>query len=227
MDATTYALLEPDVKTAAKTIAREWADVIDIDDAEQEVWLRLLDAGPGVIDVVAGMEKPARVSVLTEIGHQIGMDYRDDFELFSGNWIYGTRDVRLMLDRDALAGVDEASGVPLWELPETVIQQINRTDTETVTERIDLLIGMKRLLRRNASYVDILRAQYLFGTPIHSHSQELTRAVDALTKEMNRVHIARKAEYVDGPGSRSALSNSRSAAATAKQYHGDRGEGRR
>ena len=36
MDNSTYELLSQDVKTAARTTGREWADVLDADDAEQE-----------------------------------------------------------------------------------------------------------------------------------------------------------------------------------------------
>lgn len=220
MDTTTYNMLEPDVKTAAKTTAREWADVIDHDDAEQEIWLRILDAGQNTIDTIAGLDKPARVSVLTDIGHQIGMDYRDDYELFSGNYTYGTRQVRKMLENDALAGVEDESGVPIWELPESIIKQLERTDTETVTERIDLMIGMSRLLKRNASYVQLLRDVYLNGvTPDDgTERKNLTRAVDALTKEMNRVHIARKAEYTEGPGTRKVLTNAEAQKLTRNEY---------
>lgn len=228
MDTTTYNTLAPDVKTAAKTIGREWTDVIDADDVEQEIWLLLLDRSDELPGEIAALDKPARVSYLTEVGHQIGMQYRDDYELFSGNYTYGTRQVRKMLENDALAGVEEESGIPLWELPETVIKQLQRTDTETVTERIDLMIGMKRLLKRNAAYVDIIKQAYL-GTDFDrtNDGKQLTRAVDAVTKEMNRVHIAQIADYTEGPGTRKVLSNSQAQAATAKQYHGDRGEGRR
>lgn len=229
MDTTTYNALEPDVKTAAKTVGREWVDVIDQDDAEQEIWLLLLDRSDDLPGEIAALEKPARVSYLTEVGHQIAQQYRDDFELFSGNYTYGTRQVRKMLENDALAGVSEESGVPLWELPETVIKQLNRSDTETVTERIDMFIGMSRLVKRNASYVDIITSAYLDRDFDRTKDgKALTRAVDALTKEMNRVHIARNADYTEGPGTRKAISNAKAQAITMKQYHGDnRGEGRR
>lgn len=187
MDNSTYELLSQDVKTAARTTGREWADVLDADDAEQEIWARLLDAGTNVWTEIAGMEKPARISVLNEIGHQIGMRYRDEYELFSGNYVYGTKEVRKLLD-----------GGNFLSLPD-------RSDTLTLSERTDLISALERLRKRNAHYVDILIKQFVEHDPIHTHSQELTRAVDALTHEMNRVNRARQGEFVEGPGSRKAI----------------------
>lgn len=210
--------LMPDVQTAARTVAREWADVIDVDDAEQEIWFRLLELTPAKLEEVHALDKPIRIKLLTEIGHQVGMKYRDDFELFSGNYYYGTREVREMLDNDAIAGVEEGSIGPLWELPESVISQINKTDTETVTERIDLLLGMKSLARRNGWYEQVIVANYLTDDPVHAHSQELTRAVDTLTREMNNVHRRRVAEYTEGPGTRAVLTNTQAQKLTRSDY---------
>jgi len=228
MDRTTYNLLAPDVRTAARTTAREWADVIDAEDAEQEIWLLLLSRSDDLPQQIAALEKPARVSYLIEVGHQIGQQYRDDYELFSGNYVYGTRQVRKMLEQNALAGVDEGSGIPLWELPETEIKQLQRTDSMTVTERIDLLIGMQRLVRRNASYADLLVRAYLYDDFDRTNDgKALTRAVDALTKEMNRVHLGRKADYTEGPGIRQVVSNSKAQSMVSREWNADGSEGRR
>lgn len=220
MDTTTYNALAPDVKTAAKTVGREWADVIEADDVEQEIWLLLLDRSDDLPGEIAALDKPARVSYLTEVGHQIGMQYRDDYELFSGNYTYGTREIRELLDRDALGDLrgDFGDGTPIWELPMAIIEQLNRTDTETATTRIDLGTALKRLQSRNAWYVEVIVSNYVDGQPIHSHSQELTRAVDALTREMNRAHIARIANYTDGPGTRKAMSNVEAQFVTRNEY---------
>jgi len=196
----------PDIKRAARQVAREWADVIDADDAEQEIVLRILELSETKVRELYDLDRALRVKVLAEVGHQVGMKYRDDYELFSGNHVYGTLDVRRMLENGALAGVEEEAGTPLWELPESVILQLRRTSTETVTERIDLFLGMKRLSERNSWYAQVIVANYLHGDPCHTHSQELTRAVDALTREMNNCRRRRVAEYLEGPGSRTAIS---------------------
>lgn len=218
MNDTTYNILQPDVRTAAKTTAREWADVIDADDAEQEIWFRILESSADYSEEIASLDKPARVRVLTEIGHQVALNYRDDFELFSGNHTYGTRQVRQMLGRDALAGVHEGSGVPIWELPQPIIKQLERTDTETVTERIDLFIGMHRLEERNARYVYVIVQAFVKDEWDRTNNgMELTRAVDALTREMNRTNRRRKAEYTDGPGTRRVISNAEAQKITRNQ----------
>jgi len=131
-----------------------------------------------------------------------------------------------MLERDALGGAED--GVPIWELPESVIKQIERTDTETVTERIDLFIAMGRLMQRNARYVDVVVRAFVTGDWDRSKDgKELTRAVDALTREMNNTHRRRVSEYREGPGTRKVVSNSAAQAMTARQWHGDNWEGRR
>ena len=219
MDRTTYNLLAPDVRTAARTTAREWADVIDAEDAEQEIWLLLLSRSDDLPQQIAALEKPARVSYLIEVGHQIGQQYRDDYELFSGNYVYSVEQVRKMLKNDALAGVEDESGTPLWELPETEIKRLQRTDSMTVTERIDLFLGMRQLAKRNAAYADYIKCRYLDGDWSHIHPEKMSRAIEALAKEMNRIHIARKAEYTEGPGTRKALSNAEAMKLTRNEYN--------
>lgn len=217
-----YDLLRPDVQTASRTTSRSWEGVIESDDAEQEIWVRLLEAGRSTIDKVLEMDRPLRVSSLTRIGQQVGSQYRDDFEVFSGNWVYGTQDVRKLLDRDALGGErgDYGTDVPMWELPESIIDQLNRTDTETATERIDLFLAMKRLYETNSWYAEIIVSNYVDNAPVHPHYKDLTRAVDALTREMNRTHTKRKAAYTDGPGTRTALHNEKAQKLTRSQYSG-------
>lgn len=217
-----YDLLLPDVRTAARTTARSWDGVIEFDDAEQEIWVRLLEART-TTNTVLEMDRPARVSALTRIGQQIGSQYRDDFEVFSGNWVYGTQDVRKMLDHDALGGErgDFGTDVPMWELPESIIDQLNRTDTETATERIDLFRGLKRLYASNSWYAEIVVSNYVDCDPVHPNRIDLTRAVDALTKEMNRTHTRRKAAYDEGrPGTRAAMPNEKAQKLTRSQYSG-------
>jgi len=220
----------PDVRTAARTTGREWEDVIDSDDAEQEILIRLLELTETKLRELYELERPVRIKLLTEIGHQVGMKYRDDYELFSGNHTYGTRDVRKMLENDALAGVDEESGVPLWELPESVISQITRTESETVSERIDLLLGMKKLVHRNARYGFLIQEKYVRGVEFANEDPDrkaVDRAVDALTREMNNTRRRRVAEYEDGPGARTPVSSTKASRMSSTDWQGDILDGRR
>lgn len=213
-----------DVQSAARKVAREWADVITAEDAEQEIWLRILSSSNDYLSKIVELEKAARVAVLAQIGHQVGLKYRDDYELFSGNHRYGTYQVRELLDSGVLAGrVDEA--IPLWEMPESVVRQIERTDNETLTEMMDLFGGLKALYRRNPRYAEIIESEYGANPSIepldNADRVRLTRAVDALTSAMNNAHRRSFAEYSEGPGSRKATSNEKSRAISQRQYSGD------
>lgn len=213
------AVIADDVKTAARTTAREWADVIDADDAEQEIWERLLDSSKNYVDQVAELTKWERIALLTKIGHQVGMEYRDSYELFSGNHRYGTDQVRVLLEAGVLNRVvDEA--IPLWELPESIIQKIERTDNETLSEMIDLFDGLRALSKRNEKYARFILAEFRDGQPIHEHRRQLTRAVDALASAMNNSHRRQVAEYEQGPGTRKVISNEKARLISQRHYSG-------
>lgn len=217
------ALVTDDVKRAARTAAREWADVIDADDAEQEIWIRLLESSKKYLSDVSEMDKGARVSVLEMIGHQVGMKYRDDYELFSGNHRYGTKQVRDLLEAGVLDRVADES-LAVWELPESVVRQIERTDNETLTEMIDLFEGMKDLNKRNPRYASIIIDNYRDGnqegTLSATDRKTLTRAVDALTVAMNNCHRRKVAEYEEGIGTRKVISNEKARVISQRQYSG-------
>jgi hypothetical protein len=191
------------VKTAARTTARKWGEVLEVDDAEQEIWLRILADGRRQLDVLLEMDRPARIAALTKVGSRIGAEVRDEYEMFSGNYSYGTDDVRELLDKGILVAADDdfSDGAPLWELPGYVLGQLNRTDTCGANERIDVLLGMKQLLKESSWYAQILIANFTTPDPVHAHRRELTRAIDALTREMNRISQKRMADY-EGIGKR-------------------------
>ncbi len=199
--------IRPDIAKAARSVAREWADVIDAEDAEQEIWLRILESSNGYLEEVAGLDQNARIELARMIGHQVAMKYRNDYEYFNGNYYYGTEEVRELLAHASLLNETE-EGMQPWEMPESVIRQIIRPESETVSEMVDLAQGLEKLSNRNPRYVDILLARYKDHAPIHGHSEELTRAVDALTREMNNARRSLRAQYQDGPGTRKVMLNS-------------------
>lgn len=212
--------LAADVTIAARTVGREWADVITVEDAEQEIWLRLLESSEGYMAKVAGLDKALRIAQLTKIGHQAAMKQRDAYELFTGNHRYGTKQVRALLEAGILERAVEET-TPLWELPESVVRQIERSDNETLSEMLDLFAGLKDLWRRNEQYAKFIVAEFQEGNPIHGHAQNLTRAVDALTSAMNNCHRRRHAEYSEGPGTRDVITNSRAQIIKSHDYGGD------
>lgn len=195
-----------DVRAAAESTARQWSDIIDADDAEQEIWLRILESSEGYLEQVTGLEKRPRLALLKKIGHQIGMGYRNSYEVFSGNYFYGTKDVRDLLKTGILRDVVSET-IPLWELPISIIEQIERTDRETLSERIDLFDGLRALHNRNERYALIILGEYRLGCPVHKHNKDLTRAIDSLTRFMNSSRRRRIADYEEGPGTRRVVSN--------------------
>lgn len=189
--------LTDEVRAAARIVAQQWPGVIDADDAEQEIWVRILESD--YVDRLSEMDAPARASVLRKIGSRAASEERDDFEVFSGNVFYGTKDVRRLL----------ASG--LLDKPHKKID----VNSETLTGWLDLHEGCQALRDENPDYADAIGSKFLLGDPVGSADRKrLQRAVDRLTIHMNRVHTRRFAVHHDGPGSRQAVSNARARAIT-------------
>jgi hypothetical protein len=201
---TSDADLNAEVRSAARYTAQKWADVIETDDAEQEIWLRLLEND--YTDRVSDMEKPARATVLRKIGQQIASQYRDDYEVFSGQVTYSTDDVRLLLGAGLIDREREALD----------------THRETLSGWLDLHEGAQSLRDRNQSFAEIIWRRYVDGAELDATGRKaLTRAVDALTREMNRVNTRRYAGHAEGPGTRQVLTNATARVVTARQYAGD------
>lgn len=188
----------PDIKRAAARTAREWEDVISADDAEQEIALTLL--ADTYAQQVAEMEPGARADVLAKIGTHIASRYRDDYDYFTGNFRYSTREVREILERGAL------------------YEERTRTDTE----RLDLDEGVALLRKRNPRYAELIGRRYLKGEELgETEARIARRAVDLLTNCMNNVHRNRRAGYIEGPGTRKVISRESAAWITKSQYEGN------
>lgn len=188
-----------EISRAAHIVARKWPGVIDADDVNQEIWVRLLSQKTSALDA---LDPDARLRTLVRIGDQVAADYRNDHEVFSGNVYYGTDDVRALLKKGLLAkrreDLDAAS--------------------ETLTEFIDLHEGAVMLRNTQPQHAAVVSDVFLFGNE-DDDRKRATRAVDALTRCMNRVHTTRYAH--EGPGSRRAISNSAGRTAVSKDYNGE------
>lgn len=180
--AAALAAIHADIQRAARVTALEWPNVIDADDAEQEIVLLLLSDAYAV--TAAGLDEKARLRVLVKIGAQIASRYRGEYETFSGNVMYSTKEVRKLLDGGALT------------------ERGDRFDPG----RADVQGSLADL---SDDHRAILRARYAEGAaPSDARSRkQLQRAVDALTELMNRVRRKNTREHDDGPGSRKAISN--------------------
>lgn len=201
MDGTTFRILEPDVRTAAKSVARDWPGVIDEDEAEQEIWAVLLESNK-TTNVVCEMDRPNRIDTLKLYGHRVAARYRDDYEFFSGNYHYCTDHVRRLLEADFLSFRSDKPG------------------SITHTEWVDMTAGMERLRGKNASYAFLIEDVFVRGAKLETGAErkQLTRAVDALTVEMNRHFNSQQLNHTEGPGTRQVISNEEAQRKTRSNY---------
>lgn len=175
----------PDIQRVATRVGREWEAVTTAEDIEQEITLHLLEKRTA--KRLAEFDPAARRETLYRIGTQLAVQERVDYDYFTGNFLYSTKDVRSILESGALTEGRE----------------------KTRTERLDLDEGSRMLRGRNARYAGLVARRYLEGEQFTSSTdrKDLTRAVDALTECMNSVNAGRSRGYDEGPGTREVLSN--------------------
>lgn len=171
----------PLVRKAAQSVAAQWPGVVEADDVEQEIYVNLLELKEGNLQRLAdGFDADGLVKTIKECqGYQIAARYRNDFELFSGNYRYSGEEVRSLLDSGALVFADEM----------------------TVTERVDLTNAMQRLGETSPQYAEAIFRRYAEDINDRADKDTLSRAIQALTREMNRSFNKATAEH-EGPALR-------------------------
>lgn len=180
---TSYGDLEPVTRRAAKAVAYQWPNLLDADDFEQEIWLRLLQS-PGTVEKVLEMDDRARYRAIVGIGHQIASIERTDYDYFKGSYRYSVKEVKELLQQ----------GILSEPLPAFKAELIDMTEAfQDIPEQ----------------YKSALVSRYVEGvTPQEKSGQNrLTRGLESLVDEMNRVQRRRHSERDDGPGTRAVLSN--------------------
>lgn len=199
------ALVEvlPDITRAARHVSLEWADVLDAEDIRQEIVVRLLE--DNYAETLRDMEDRPRRKTLFKIGVQIAAGERVDYEHFSGQYRYSTDEVRERLERGALDSVGEdrlgtIAGDPAvaFSVEDVDVRHAFPSLTENHQDAIRYWLSKDR------------------GPLTAAERMTVTRAVDALTHELNRA-FRRRAEAHDGPGSRKAMSNARARVANKAQ----------
>jgi len=174
----------PLVRKAAQSVAAQWPGIVEADDVEQEIYVNLLALREENLRRLVGeFDRDGLVKVFKERqGYQIAARYRNDFELFSGNYRYSGEEVQSLLESGALVFPDEM----------------------TVTERVDLTNAMQRLDETSPQYAEAIFRRYVEGE-IHNRDtaegKKVERAVVALTREMNRSFNKATAEH-EGPALR-------------------------
>ena len=176
------------VSDAARIIAAEWPNILDKDDAQSLIMISVLEHN--LTATIRDKVEPAkRVSYLVQIGRRIANKERVDYERFTGNLLYSTRDVRALLDAGALLNVDGG----LFSASMT-----------------DVRLAVKTL---PAQHREVLERRWRFNETVIDR-KSITRAVDALAAFMNR----RAGAAHEGPGSRNAMTNSAAQAALRFDY---------
>lgn len=191
--------LSSEVDRAARSVAAEWSEVVEVEDLSQGIWAHLLENH--YVETVESMDIAARRSVLRRIAGHVASDAREDYDYFTGNFNYSTQEVRKILKAGSLT---------------------EHREFETNTERLDLDEGMDLLGAQDNDYAKVVFLHYAVGESQDvSNGQRLTRAVDALTRCMNSVHKNRHAVYTEGPGTRKVISNAQARAISDSYYDGD------
>jgi hypothetical protein len=96
-------ILKPEVVKAAKSVAYQWPGILDAEEAEQSLFLHLLES-PGTIEKIIEMDKKARYRAVVGIGHQLAKKERTDYNYFKGSFKYCVDEVKGMLKSGALSG---------------------------------------------------------------------------------------------------------------------------
>jgi len=206
VDETTYRLLAPHVTWAAKKTAWDWVGVLDAEDAEQMIWDRLLSAGDQTVNKLAGMDVSLLKTSLREIGKQIAAEERDDYHRFSGNFRYGTKEVRRYLEGGVLFNSQDPA-MSMFDRPEILARGGMNVSFETATVAADTLIGFKRLQKKNAPYAHLIGRVFVAFEKLNpSERKTLSRAIVALTREMNGASRTRNSDFSNGPGARNLVS---------------------
>lgn len=176
--------LQPTIKKAAKSVAYIWNSVLDAEDAEQLINLRLLES-PGTIRKIVGMERDAQYRAIVGMGHQLASIERADYAEFRGAYRYSLKEVKNALN----AGI--------------LIEEFDHFH-EVV---FDLKESLSILSGRSPQYVAALVKRYVeFETPNNKQEENaLARGLTALTDEMNKSNKRRFANRIDGPGTRKPI----------------------
>jgi hypothetical protein len=176
------------VKKAAEIVSRDWVTTLDQDDVEQDIWLELLE-DDGLMKEVENSSSP--LTILRHLGNRNASRIVNAYEFYSGQYQYGTKEVRGILEQGVLT----------------------THEFRTTTEKQDILGGMECLRERNDRYADVIVNRFYWKDRTVD-TKTVTRAVDALTQEMNRVNTLRRFSHKEGPGKRTVVSNAASIDAT-------------
>lgn len=189
--------LAPVIKRAAKSVAFQWPGVVDADDVEQSIHIRLLES-EGSVEAILGMGDRARYRAIVGIGHQLASGERADYDYYKGSYRYSVAEVRGLLEMGLLAD----------------------PPANFKAELMDAEDAVKKLSDR---YLNAIFDRYVVGDRPGSEADQkaLERAVDALTDAMNQVQKRRHSERDDGLGTRQILTSAQALELSGSEWDGE------
>ncbi len=205
---TSFTKFSSQVRRAARAVSYQWPGLLDIEEAEQELWVHLMET-PGTIRKLRdAFDDRQRLNALVEIGQQIGNKALTEHRIFMGDFRYSVNQVKQILVKAA-----EQERDPSLKLL-------------TRSALLDLTRGTEALRNRNSDYTEAISKRYRDGIVPKQGAQafRLSAALTALTTEMNRAFKQSHAERSDGPGTRKRVSRAAAAMETKRNWDDDSAE---
>lgn len=188
------------IKKAARFVSYQWPGVLEADDAEQAINLHLLER-PGYLQKILLISPDEQYRAIVWIGNQLASTERADFDYFKGSFRYAVDEVKDVLNRGVLTEPVEGFDAAV----------------------IDLIEGLVVLTKKSPQYVDALLDRYAnWEVPAPGADQvRLSRALTAITGQMNMANKRRFNNRDDGPGTRNSISAESARALTDNDWEND------
>lgn len=193
--------LAPSIKAAARTVSFQWPGVMNADEIEQQLYVKLLES-PGTVLKVLAFESKVVDRFITRMGHQIASQERTDYSHYKGAYNYSAHEVKKLLKS---GGLKEQS-IQAQTFEEKVSAGKEPT-TQIPVQVTDLRAALVRVSEKNEPYASAIINRFRLDEYPANKSEEnaLSRGIEALVNEMNRVRRVGHDERRDGPGTRSPI----------------------
>lgn len=162
-----------DTREVARRVAYKWPGVATADDIEQLILEFLMESrNSSVLSRVINGSDEVKAITLSKVANQLASKERDNYDHFTGNYFYSVDEVKGLLRNGILTSDSEQMA--------------------SAEAGIDLLEAFIAMTKRGSPYIDVILDHYTNGENISWH--KISRALNALTKDMNRSYKDRHQE---------------------------------